>query len=67
MIVKRTGKNNAGDRFFLNSMENYRDPDCFTITFTKAVLDQLQQRGINDLDGLFCGQDSASARQDLQI
>jgi hypothetical protein len=55
MVVKRTGKNNAGDRFFLNSMENYRDPDCFTITFTKPVLDQLQQRGISDLEGYFAG------------
>lgn len=52
MVIRRVGKANTADRYFLNSKENYTDADNFTVTFTKKVLDQLAARGIKDLDTL---------------
>jgi serine/threonine protein kinase len=45
MTVKRIGHSQT--RYFLNHMEEYKDPRCFTVTFEKPVFDQLAARGIN--------------------
>ena len=52
MTVRRTGKNQS-TRFFLNSMEDFRDPNCFTVTFERPVFEQLKARGLTDLDSFF--------------
>jgi hypothetical protein len=53
MTVKRIGKSQT--RYFLNHMEEYKDPRCFTVTFEKAVYDQLQARGMLDVESYFLG------------
>jgi hypothetical protein len=52
VTVRRTGKNQS-TRFFLNSMEDFRDPNCFTVTFERPVFEQLKARGLTDLDSFF--------------
>ena len=51
MTVKRVGKSQS--RYFLNHMEEYKHPDCFTVTFEKPVYDQLKQRGMGEVDAYF--------------
>lgn len=52
ITVRRTGKNQS-TRFFLNSLDDFRDPNCFTVTFEKPVLEQLKQRGLVDIESFF--------------
>jgi serine/threonine protein kinase len=51
MTVKRVGRSQT--RYFLNHMEEYKDPRCFTVTFEKPVFDQLQARGMGDAESYF--------------
>src|SRR5205823_1698651 len=51
MTVKRIGKSQT--RYFLNHMEEYKDPRCFTVTFEKPVFDQLQARGMIEVESYF--------------
>jgi serine/threonine protein kinase len=51
MTVKRIGKSQT--RYFLNHMEEYKDPRCFTVTFEKPVFDQLKERGMVDVESYF--------------
>jgi serine/threonine protein kinase len=46
MHVARAAKATTAERYFLNSKQDYRAPDNFTVTFTKAVLTQLAPKGI---------------------
>jgi len=53
MKVMYVGKATTTDRYFLNSKVTFRDNDNFTITFTKAVIDQLKARGVTDISAHF--------------
>jgi hypothetical protein len=46
MVVVRAAKATTTERYFLNSKQDYRAADNFTVTFTKAILDQLRPKGI---------------------
>ncbi len=46
MQVKRAAKAPTAERYFLNSKQDYRSSENFTVTFTKNVLDQLAPKGI---------------------
>ena len=46
MVVVRAAKSPSTERYFLNSKQDYRAADNFTVTFTKSVLDQLRPKGI---------------------
>jgi eukaryotic-like serine/threonine-protein kinase len=46
MKVMRSAKATTSERYFLNSKVDYRAADNFTVTFTKATLDQLTSKGI---------------------
>jgi serine/threonine protein kinase len=46
MKVARAAKASTTERYFLNSKVDFRASDNFTVTFTKAILDQLASKGI---------------------
>jgi serine/threonine protein kinase len=52
LVVRKTGDNGSG-RYFLNSLEDYRSPSCFTVTFVTPVFDELKRRGMRDLNSYF--------------
>ena len=51
--VKYVGKASTAERYFLNSMRDYRDQSNFTVTFAGAVLNQLKEKGITNVPGHF--------------
>jgi serine/threonine protein kinase len=47
--VKYVGKASTAERYFLNSMKDYRDQSNFNITFTDKVLNQLKAQGVTNV------------------
>ena len=47
MAVKAVGKNKAGDMYFLNSEEDYKSPNNFTIVLRKGALEKLRDDKID--------------------
>ena len=52
MFVVRAAKAGTAERYFLNTKQDYRAADNFTVTFTKATLDQLIPKGITNVSAL---------------
>jgi serine/threonine protein kinase len=55
MTVASVGKAANAERFFLNSKQDRAAADNFTVTFTKAVLDQLGLKSVAELDAKYRG------------
>jgi eukaryotic-like serine/threonine-protein kinase len=53
--VQGVGKANTADRYFLNSLKDYRDRGNFTVTFTRNVIDELRAAGVADVNSYFDG------------
>jgi len=47
--VKYVGKASTAERYFLNSLRDYRDQSNFTVTFTDKVLNQLKANGVTNV------------------
>jgi serine/threonine protein kinase len=47
--VKYVGKASTAERYFLNSLRDYRDQANFTVTFTDKVLSQLKANGVTNI------------------
>src|SRR5262249_41480574 len=51
--VKYVGKASTAERYFLNSMQDYRNQLNFNVTFTDKVLQQLKAKGISNIQLYF--------------
>jgi hypothetical protein len=52
LTATRATKDKAGNKFFLNTKPKNTDPDNFTVTWNKKVMDQLAAKGIPTVEGL---------------
>jgi serine/threonine protein kinase len=51
--VKYVGKASTAERYFLNSLKDYRDQSNFNVTFTEKVVNQLKAKGVTNVPQYF--------------